>query len=428
MKTSFFRKSAALTGALVMLLLAFSVLCEEEIRITRTPCPAGCRVLAVRGKTELCVLGPEEALTEECVQRLFCASDAGETLVLSHEGFVDAEKMSTCLYGELPGENGSWLEKDEFWGDKFQCWAASSSNMLVMSGWGLLSTENTRDEDELFSLFSTSFLNDGGYQKDGIQWFFQGDTDGETYPLITGTPRVPGVDLEKYLRYGVVTADADPFLSAQEVQEWICCLKNGAAVGINVELDMPQYPLIGSEEQNYGPDGVGLCLFMTESAEEHLYTYTEDGKIEVLPENATGEYVIRGLLHRDENDGCYYPVEDFMGSWCYTRQVQVDPSFLDLDRVYRLNDVGNGAHALTVNGYILEDGCLKALFITDSDDDAGIWVLTEENRDPSARVNCCTLFPVTERVLSAGNATWALQGYCGGDALIASVTVLESEN
>lgn len=427
MRSLIFRKAAALTGALVMLLLAFSAYCEEEIRITRTPCPAGCRVLAVRGKTELCVLGPEEALTDECVRQLFYAGDRGETRVLSHEGFVDAEKISNQLYGGLPGENGAWLEKDEFWGDKFQCWAASTSNMLVMSGWSLLSTENTRDEDELFSLFRASFLNEGGYQKDGIQWFFLGDTDGETYPLITGTPRVPGIDPEKYLCYGVMSADADDFLSALEAQEWICRLKNGAAVGINVDLDTIQYPLIGSEEQIYSSDGVGTCMIMAQNAEEYLYTYTEDGKIEVLPENAAGEYVIRGLLHRDEEDGCYYPVEEFMGSWCYMRETQVDPSLLDWNRGYHLNDVGNGAHALTVNGYILEDGHLKALFITDSDDDAAVWVLTEENCDPSARINCCTLFPVEERVLSGGNVTWALQGYCGGDALIASVTVLESK-
>ena len=64
--------------------------------------------------------------------------------------------------------------------DANQCWAASASNMLWVSGWAQkfvnpATGANFASEDEVFSLFNTSFTDRGSEVSSGIDWFFMGE-------------------------------------------------------------------------------------------------------------------------------------------------------------------------------------------------------------------------------------------------------------
>ena len=52
------------------------------------------------------------------------------------------------------------------------CWAASCANMLTYTGWALQAGFN--NEDEVFDLYNASFSNNGGFQYNGLAWFFNG--------------------------------------------------------------------------------------------------------------------------------------------------------------------------------------------------------------------------------------------------------------
>lgn len=71
---------------------------------------------------------------------------------------IDAEK-----YGGKDNKNSD----KSMYGDANLCWAASTADMLVGSGWA-------SDEDEVFSLFTENFFDEGGYQNIGIKFYFSG--------------------------------------------------------------------------------------------------------------------------------------------------------------------------------------------------------------------------------------------------------------
>lgn len=117
------------------------------------------------------------------------------------------------------------------------------------------------------------------------------------------------------------------------------------------------------------------------------------------PDDARGKYVIWGLVHQDEEDGDWYPVGNYPSPYWYLKSNRTDPAPQDLSKVYRMNEVNNGAQAPTMNGYVTQGGELTGLFITDSDDDAAIRVFTLENESKEGRPNRCTLFPNKQRAL-----------------------------
>ena len=94
--------------------------------------------------------------------------------------------------------------------------------------------------------------------------------------------------------------------------------------------------------------------------------------------------------------------------------------------------IGNGAHAVTVSGYVIdtsatnEDEQLKALFITDSDNDAAFYSLNDDNRDKAKRRNSIILYNTTVKQTEYENKTIILNGYFkDNNVAIANMTTLK---
>ena len=93
-------------------------------------------------------------------------------LALVDEAFPDAEK-----YDNQPEVNR--LTGEGFF-DSMHCWAASTSNILWVSGWApRIVNPNTgkpfSSEDDVFEYFNSSFSDAGSEAKSGIDWFFMGE-------------------------------------------------------------------------------------------------------------------------------------------------------------------------------------------------------------------------------------------------------------
>ena len=424
------KNAAAIICLLVCLTLALPADAAESTDIFVEEHGAVSVLTARRGTHTLVLAGPADALTNENALLVLDAFERGEGVTLTHPGFVDAEKASNLVWGGLPGENGEWAVNDSVrdadpeWGDKFLCWAASASDMLTLSGWKDRASEPFEDEDALFSLFIRSFYNDGGYQRDGIFWFFNGSDDGMTYPREPGQGFIPGTDPRDVCRFYSLDSDHSEYVSLPAAEEAITGLRDGCAVGINVTLCAESFSPRGAEEFFYDREGNGEKMFSSEECGEHLYSYDENGTVVLRDNEEPDRSMIRGLLCFDAEDGHYYPAEEFMDSFCYMRPVHIDPSLLDLTRPLRTLSVGNGGHALTVNGYIQGPDGIEALMITDSDDDAGYWLPPEGLERRQDRPDRCTLYLTRPQRLDEGNQTLMLLSYAGADALLCNVTVL----
>ncbi|MBQ0040983.1 MAG: hypothetical protein KBS56_03055 [Clostridiales bacterium] len=92
--------------------------------------------------------------------RLDSGADCGYDL-------VDAEKYS--------GKDNSAVTSGAPYGDANLCWAASTANMLVMTGWN-----DGMNEDGIMSYFTENFFDEGSYQHSGIKFFFNGVNDGQS--------------------------------------------------------------------------------------------------------------------------------------------------------------------------------------------------------------------------------------------------------
>ena len=90
---------------------------------------------------------------------------AGGSTALVEEGenytLVDAEK-----YG---GKDNSSRSSFAPYGDANLCWAASTADMLMISGWS-----DGLNEDEILSEFTEAYFDDGAYQDTGIKYFLNG--------------------------------------------------------------------------------------------------------------------------------------------------------------------------------------------------------------------------------------------------------------
>ena len=422
-------KKIVFVSMLFMLLVSSAF--SEQTKITVEKAGAEYVMQADRGSLTLVLRGPESALTEENARLLLDAYEKGESVTLTDPGFIDAEKASNLVWGGLPGDLGEWVLTDDTredvdWGDKLLCWAASTSDMLTMSGWNRLAREAFEDEDALFSLFVKSFYNDGGCQQDGIAWFFNGSAEGIAAPKEDGEGYIQAYDPSELCRFYSMDTGNDAFVPLDTARDAILSLRHGAAVGINITLSPEQFPLRGEEEPVYDRDGAGMEMILVEQGEEHLYSYDENGVIILRDGEENDMSMIRGLLALDAEDGRYYPLEEFMDGYCYMKDTRVDPKLLDLSRPYRSMSVGLGGHALTVSGYILENGELAALMITDSDDDAGFWNPPAGQERREDRPNRSTLYPLVRCPLTDGGETWLLTSYAGQGALVCNVTVLEA--
>lgn len=400
---------------------------QADVRIIREKAPCGILLTAAWDQYEMCLQGPADCLTDEKVGEIISAFRNHESITLTDPGFIDAEKMSSKLYSDL----GEWVTTDAVrangrWGDNQLCWAASVSNMLFLSGWAQTAGGPFENEDELFSYYVSCFPYGGGYQRDGILYFCEGITEGETYPDRDGVLYIEGVDIRNYILTLSFSENDDDIVGPGDAEKLILGIRDGGAVGMNIELNQVLYTRKGENEYIWSADGTGEDLFITKDAFETYYTFDEYGHAVPLPRGSEGMNVLLGMvaLH---TDGYYYRAEEFMdGDYCFMAPVYCDPGELDMENPYRDLSVGNGAHAITVNGFIRSEKGIEALFVTDSDDDAAIWVFNEDNCRKELRPNRCTLYIVSPCLLSSGSTTLCIRDYAGRfDALAASVTLLK---
>lgn len=113
-----------------------------------------------------------QAKMVECLERNCFAGDQ-PSLKIIDESFVDAEK-----WNDIEGE-GAW---DKF--NAMHCWAASTSNIMWLSGWAARMTDPrtnpeigfaSESEDEVFDYISSRFFDTGGDIDAAIDWFFMGE-------------------------------------------------------------------------------------------------------------------------------------------------------------------------------------------------------------------------------------------------------------
>ena len=148
----------------------------------------------------------------------------GDILHLENLQFIDAEKTKE-------GDNDDNL-----------CWAASCANMLVYTGWAQQAGFQT--EDEVFDLYAKSFSDNGGFQRNGVAWFFNGvalgvnngyfSTKVLNYPSSGGYFRNYAFDMVCSYEY---------VRSSPEMNQMLDCLKKGRGVspGIGIYYEGQQY-------------------------------------------------------------------------------------------------------------------------------------------------------------------------------------------
>ena len=87
---------------------------------------------------------------------------------------VDAEKAHSKPTDDYP------------YSDDLLCWAASTSNILELSGWG--KEAGFSSEDEIFAYFEKHFTDVGSTQTRGLKWFFDGINDAQITKDGTAVP------------------------------------------------------------------------------------------------------------------------------------------------------------------------------------------------------------------------------------------------
>ena len=208
--------------------------------------------------------------------------DDDAPLRLEHEDFVDAEKWDT--YSEINDDDD----------DSSQCWAASASNILLVSGW----TEGFKDpvtgrafdsEDTIFEYFNNKFTNRGCDVIQGIGWFFTGefspDWESSHPAMIIGDPD-PADGIIK--DFAVTAAVTEYSLSLDHTQiEWL------------EELDM-NYPAPSVFEGSVG-------FLRDEGLTKSEHSLTVVGVITDPEETDIDKRYKAIILADSDNDGCPDP-------------------------------------------------------------------------------------------------------------------------
>ncbi len=356
---------------------------------------------------EMCISGIKDEFTDDQINTLIGAFLSENPATIESDDLIDAEKFSIYMHGEI----GDWVfTDDDFrqvdyddWGDNDMCWAASISDMLTMSGWAQLAAEKNQDlnagnVDDLFSYYCSNFPNGNGFfVYDGIDWFLDGGYSG------ISTDKMPG-NLPEY-----ATADYARQISISNGDgiengvELIKGIKAGDAVGITVDLSQDAYPLkdnsditvyFSPEQNGYVEDRYDEIDDNTKTVKSAFYVYDDNGKITIVDKKDEDTYVtsdgkeydffnvLKGDLY--PTDGDSYTLIDDEGNLSY--YLIHDREDLDLDNVETDIMIGNGQHAITVSGYVIDTDedqpadSVKALFIVDSDNDAKYYNMPKDAR------------------------------------------------
>jgi hypothetical protein len=95
-------------------------------------------------------------------------------------GLLDATPTGT-QYMIFDDWGGTWYDAEKVppdsafppgTGDDFMCWAASASNILAWTGWGIV--DGMYDADAIFKYFQDHWTDEGGWQNVAWTWWFNG--------------------------------------------------------------------------------------------------------------------------------------------------------------------------------------------------------------------------------------------------------------
>lgn len=406
---------------------------------------------------EMCLTGLPEELTESQIKDMIGGFLDGNPVTIEGDKLIDAEKTSN----KMSTDTGNWIvndgERSGFeWGDSSQCWAASTSDMLWSTGWAEVGMQENNElkfagEDDVFTYFCNYFMNRGGYQSGGIQWFFTGMFDEEMYTMKDSTGNISEYNPKDFYETGSFDTYDDNPIGIGEFVKRLSVLKDGGAVGINIDFNSITYTAKADENTiisyNNGleeytsfelmeidPDDTNLI--------EALYSLDNRGRVIKLDKNGDdyvdekgNKYdklnVLEGYLYRFE-DGSYSVVNSENESFICDYNKVWNEDDIDFSNPDESILIGNGAHAVTVSGYVIdtsatnEDEQLKALFITDSDNDAAFYSLNDDNRDKAKRRNSIILYNTTVKQTEYENKTIILNGYFkDNNVAIANMTTLK---
>ena len=165
---------------------------------------------------EVFLTGLREENVAEIQQKIIGNYAEGQSFELTDLGFIDTEKT----YNED--------------GDDELCWAASTSNMLVYTGWA--AQAGFESEDDVFEAYIDAYENAGGHQLYALSWFFNGaalsDNSGDYGARITDYPNTG-----RYLNdYAFDRCTTHGNFTVNEVEHIAALLREGYAVGLGAYI------------------------------------------------------------------------------------------------------------------------------------------------------------------------------------------------
>ena len=379
---------------------------------------------------EMCISGIAEEFTDDQINTLIGAFLSETPATIVSDDLIDAEKFSIYMHGGV----GNWVfSDDDFrqadhddWGDNSMCWAGSASDMLWNTGWAQLATQKNPDlainsVDDLFTYYCSNFPNRAALNAyDAVDWFLDGGYAGLSPGIVPGN--LPEYDTADYAK-SVSIADGD---SIENGVELIRAIKEGGTVGLAVDFSHDSYRLkensniavsFDPDHNGYTEDRYAEINNDTETVKSAFYVYDDQGRIMIVDKKDEETYitkdgkeydvfnVLKGDLYPTGN-GSYAPIDD--ERWI-TYSLIYDPEEIDFSDADTIIVLGNGEHAITVFGYVVDTDedqpadSVKALFIVDSDNDADYYNMPKDARGNeialrTARPNTMQLFrtsPVT---------------------------------
>ncbi|MCD4726962.1 MAG: hypothetical protein K8R46_04840, partial [Pirellulales bacterium] len=116
-------------------------------------------------------------------------------------------------------------------GDDFMCWAASASDVLAWTGWGVV--DGMYDADEMFDYFEAHWTDEGGWQDAGWEWWFSGINVtsgwGAAEVDVPGGGFYPRLNADDYMR-----SESDDTQTMQAIDEF---LRAGYGCGLGIYSD-----------------------------------------------------------------------------------------------------------------------------------------------------------------------------------------------
>lgn len=199
----------------------------------QTASPDGCRCEEVKldGSLSALVSGLTDSNAQNVRGELVSAYAGGKSFDMTDPGFVDAELNGTS--------------------DKNLSWAASSANILTVTGWA--AKAGFADEDALMDAYASAYENKVNLADCGLCWFFDGYSVDEDYYLYDYTAKAKsgsGRYLPQYDAFSLIDFEISDYYNSKATS-WKS-IKDKLSKGYGVSLMMLDVP-DGSDEDIMQP-------------------------------------------------------------------------------------------------------------------------------------------------------------------------------